>query len=145
VLPDRILGIPRQPAIERTDEVASLAGRMSVIGAQTELGVYGRSATAVPAVVVVAGRAPAPMTAATQRADWDRFVAAMQEPGRHDTLAERSPGPLGGRAGCGALSSGAVLCLSIDPAALVAVVSSGDVPGGVEALAGVRETVEHRK
>jgi secreted trypsin-like serine protease len=143
-LPNSLLDIPRQPEIEKSDQVKGLAGQLSAIGGQTALGVYSRTAADAPSIVVIAGRSPSPMSEAAQKVNWDAFLKAMQEKGGNDQLTDRDAGRLGGRAACGTLSSGPVLCLSIDSAALVAVVGSGDVPGGVEALATVRENVEHR-
>jgi len=143
-LPDHVLDIPRQPAARRGAELTGLLGPAGTLGGGTAVGVYGRSATAAPAVVVVAHRAPEPMSAAAQKATWDGFVRAVPQQSAARSLVDRDPGRLGGRAACGTFAAGPVLCLSVDQAALVAVVGAGDVPGGAESLARVRETVEQR-
>jgi len=142
-MPERLLGFPRRPEVEGRAEFRRVLEQVRSADGQGQLGVYSPDLGGGTAVAVVAARAPSPLSPAQQRADWDRLVASVRRRTGPTSLADRAPGPLGGRLACGAAADERV-CIGVDAAGFVVAFGVGTVPGGLDALATVRGAVEQR-
>jgi hypothetical protein len=140
VLPDTVLGLPRQRDFEASHEAQLLA--QAPAGAQ--LAVYAGPGGS-PALFVVVVKGTLPHSAADQAQFWSSFERSLQqEDGMAGVqLVDRSTGAYGGRFACGS-TSGRTVCAATDDVVQFSVLANGAVPGGTDAVASVRAQVEHQ-